>query len=62
MVRTEGGLSREVVKHLNHVEESVLESIAWSPDSPVWEALEEYMACKFIHGWIPESGRCFNVQ
>lgn len=49
VVRTEGGLSREVVKHLNHVEESVLESIAWSPDSPVWEALEEYMASNSTH-------------
>uniref|UniRef100_A0A3Q2QYB8 Retinoblastoma-like protein 2 n=1 Tax=Fundulus heteroclitus TaxID=8078 RepID=A0A3Q2QYB8_FUNHE len=38
-VRSEQGLFREVVKHLNQVEEQVLESLAWTSDSPVWQSL-----------------------
>nr|XP_039260464.1 retinoblastoma-like protein 1 [Styela clava] len=40
MIRAEEGLSREVVKHLNHIEEKILESMAWQSDSPLWEAIE----------------------
>uniref|UniRef100_A0A8D0CQ52 RB transcriptional corepressor like 2 n=1 Tax=Sander lucioperca TaxID=283035 RepID=A0A8D0CQ52_SANLU len=39
LVRSEQGLFREVVKHLNRVEEQVLESRAWTSDSPLWESL-----------------------
>ncbi|XP_069384499.1 retinoblastoma-like protein 2 isoform X2 [Paralichthys olivaceus] len=39
LVRSEQGLFREVVKHLNQVEEQVLESLVWSSDSPMWEIL-----------------------
>ncbi|CAJ1055794.1 retinoblastoma-like protein 2 isoform X1 [Xyrichtys novacula] len=39
LVRAEQGLFREVVKHLNQVEEQVLESLAWTSDSPLWESL-----------------------
>ncbi|KAM6937382.1 retinoblastoma-like protein 2 [Xenentodon cancila] len=39
LVRAEQGLSREVVKHLNQVEEQVLESLAWTSDSPLWQSL-----------------------
>lgn len=39
LVRSEQGLFREVVKHLNQVEEQVLESLAWTSGSPLWEAL-----------------------
>lgn len=39
LVRSEQGLFREVVKHLNQVEEQVLESLAWTSDSPLWETL-----------------------
>ncbi|XP_022617346.1 retinoblastoma-like protein 2 [Seriola dumerili] len=39
LVRSEQGLFREVVKHLNQVEEQVLESLAWTRDSPLWESL-----------------------
>ncbi|XP_076589284.1 retinoblastoma-like protein 2 isoform X1 [Chaetodon auriga] len=39
LVRSEQGLFREVVKHLNQVEEQVLESLAWTSDSPLWEGL-----------------------
>lgn len=40
IVREEDGLSRDVVKHLNHIEECILESLAWRNDSPVWEAIK----------------------
>uniref|UniRef100_A0A8C4QGK2 Retinoblastoma-like protein 1 n=1 Tax=Eptatretus burgeri TaxID=7764 RepID=A0A8C4QGK2_EPTBU len=40
VVRTEKGLPRDVVKHLNHVEEQVLERLAWHQDSPLWVALQ----------------------
>ncbi|XP_056137847.1 retinoblastoma-like protein 2 [Lampris incognitus] len=39
LVRAEQGLFREVVKHLNQVEEQVLESLAWTSNSPLWESL-----------------------
>uniref|UniRef100_A0A672ZQ64 Retinoblastoma-like protein 2 n=1 Tax=Sphaeramia orbicularis TaxID=375764 RepID=A0A672ZQ64_9TELE len=39
LVRSEQGLFREVVKHLNQVEEQVLESLAWTNNSPLWESL-----------------------
>uniref|UniRef100_A0A915D7Q7 Retinoblastoma-associated protein n=1 Tax=Ditylenchus dipsaci TaxID=166011 RepID=A0A915D7Q7_9BILA len=35
IVRAEPDLSREMVKHLNKVEERVLEELAWSMDSPL---------------------------
>ncbi|CAL1535669.1 unnamed protein product [Lymnaea stagnalis] len=41
IIRAEKGLSRDVVKHLNHIEESILESYAWKSDSPVWDAIKE---------------------
>ncbi|KAF7711357.1 retinoblastoma-like protein 1 [Silurus meridionalis] len=39
-IRSEEGLSRDMVKHLNVIEEQVLESLAWTKDSVLWEALE----------------------
>ncbi|KAI6241130.1 hypothetical protein M3Y99_00385500 [Aphelenchoides fujianensis] len=39
VVRAEPELSREMVKHLNHCEERVLEELAWAVDSPLWAAL-----------------------
>ncbi|XP_036391091.1 retinoblastoma-like protein 2 isoform X2 [Megalops cyprinoides] len=39
MVRAEEGLFREVVKHLNRVEEQVLESLAWKGGSPLWDSV-----------------------
>ncbi|XP_072526367.1 retinoblastoma-like protein 2 isoform X2 [Salminus brasiliensis] len=40
LVRAEEGLFREAVKHLNHVEEQVLESLAWKETSPLWESIK----------------------
>ncbi|KAJ0174200.1 hypothetical protein K1T71_010346 [Dendrolimus kikuchii] len=34
-------LSRDVIKHLNAVEEEVLESLVWTSDSPLWEQLNK---------------------
>ncbi|CAH1779421.1 unnamed protein product [Owenia fusiformis] len=41
LIRTEDGLSRDVVKHLNHVEETILESQAWKYGSTIWTAIKE---------------------
>uniref|UniRef100_A0A8C8H3P8 Retinoblastoma-like protein 1 n=1 Tax=Oncorhynchus tshawytscha TaxID=74940 RepID=A0A8C8H3P8_ONCTS len=40
-IRSEEGLSRDMVKHLNSIEEQVLECRAWTADSVLWEALEQ---------------------
>lgn len=40
LIRGESGLYRDVVKHLNHIEEQILESLAWKADSPLWEAIK----------------------
>ncbi|XP_022184839.2 retinoblastoma-like protein 1 [Nilaparvata lugens] len=39
IVRAEDQLSRDMVKHLNMVEEQILESLAWKNSSPLWEIL-----------------------
>ncbi|VDK27193.1 unnamed protein product, partial [Anisakis simplex] len=39
VIRAEPELSREMVKHLNRIEERVLEELAWSVDSPLWQTL-----------------------
>ncbi len=39
IIRTEDSLPRDVVKHLQRIEEQILESRAWSSGSPLWEAI-----------------------
>ncbi|CAJ0593524.1 unnamed protein product [Cylicocyclus nassatus] len=39
VIRNESRLTREMVRHLNHVEERVLEELAWTKDSALWTAL-----------------------
>ncbi|XP_072541051.1 retinoblastoma-like protein 1 isoform X2 [Salminus brasiliensis] len=39
-IRSEESLSRDMVKHLNTIEEQVLESRAWTKDSVLWETLQ----------------------
>uniref|UniRef100_A0A8C6YGS8 Retinoblastoma-like protein 2 n=1 Tax=Naja naja TaxID=35670 RepID=A0A8C6YGS8_NAJNA len=41
LIRAEDGLCREVVKHLNHIEEQILESLAWKMESPLWDRIKE---------------------
>lgn len=41
VIRAEEGLSRDVVKHLNLIEESILESHAWKNTSPLWDAIRD---------------------
>uniref|UniRef100_T1J484 Retinoblastoma-like protein 1 n=1 Tax=Strigamia maritima TaxID=126957 RepID=T1J484_STRMM len=41
LIRAEDGLSRDVVKHLNLIEEQILENLAWKNDSPLWEKIKE---------------------
>uniref|UniRef100_A0A8C0V3S5 RB transcriptional corepressor like 2 n=1 Tax=Cyanistes caeruleus TaxID=156563 RepID=A0A8C0V3S5_CYACU len=40
-IRAEDGLCREVVKHLNHIEEQILESMAWKQESVLWDRIRE---------------------
>ncbi|XP_074598493.1 retinoblastoma-like protein 1 isoform X2 [Brevipalpus obovatus] len=40
IIRDEDGLSRDIVKHLNNVEEQVLESMAWKSDSVLWDMIK----------------------
>lgn len=40
LIRSEEGLSRDMVKHLNSIEEQILESMAWTKDSALWDALQ----------------------
>uniref|UniRef100_A0A7M4F8D2 RB transcriptional corepressor like 1 n=1 Tax=Crocodylus porosus TaxID=8502 RepID=A0A7M4F8D2_CROPO len=40
LIRSEEGLSRDMVKHLNSIEEQILESLAWTQDSALWSALQ----------------------
>ncbi|KAM4619493.1 retinoblastoma-like protein 2 [Polymixia lowei] len=52
LVRAEQGLFREVVKHLNQVEEQVLETLAWTSSSPLWDSLrgakDQVPACQEV--------------
>ncbi|XP_042908450.1 retinoblastoma-like protein 1 [Parasteatoda tepidariorum] len=41
LIRAEDGLSRDVVKHLNHIEEQILESLAWKSESALWDAIQD---------------------
>ncbi|CAI4229870.1 unnamed protein product [Auanema sp. JU1783] len=45
IIRAEPGLSRNMVKHLNRKEEEVLEELAWSNDSPIWNAIRRRRDC-----------------
>ncbi|NXI20925.1 RBL1 protein, partial [Sterrhoptilus dennistouni] len=40
LIRSEEGLSRDMVKHLNSIEEQILECLAWTRNSALWNALE----------------------
>ncbi|XP_075044974.1 retinoblastoma-like protein 2 [Mixophyes fleayi] len=41
LIKAEDGLCREVVKHLNQIEEQILESMAWTHDSPLWDKIKD---------------------
>lgn len=40
-IRAEDGLYREVVKHLNEIEEQILDHLAWKPESPLWDRIRD---------------------
>ena len=40
VIRDEDGLTREIVKHLNSVEERILECLAWKSNSPLWDNIK----------------------
>ncbi|XP_004585849.2 retinoblastoma-like protein 1 isoform X1 [Ochotona princeps] len=67
VIRSEDGLSRDMVKHLNSIEEQILESLAWGQSSALWEALKasanRVPTCEeviFPNNF--ETGNCGNVQ
>uniref|UniRef100_F6WPF5 Retinoblastoma-like protein 1 n=1 Tax=Ciona intestinalis TaxID=7719 RepID=F6WPF5_CIOIN len=39
VIRAEDGLWGPCIKHLNHIEEQILESLAWKSDSTLWQVL-----------------------
>lgn len=41
VVRTENQLSRDMVKHLNMLEEKILETMSWENGSPLWKTIDE---------------------
>ncbi|XP_075693649.1 retinoblastoma-like protein 2 isoform X2 [Rhinoderma darwinii] len=41
VIKAEDGLCREVVKHLNQIEEQILESMAWTHNSPLWDKIRD---------------------
>ncbi|XP_030757073.1 retinoblastoma-like protein 1 [Sitophilus oryzae] len=41
IVRCKDNLFRDLIKHLNRIEETVIESLAWASDSPIWQAIEK---------------------
>ncbi|CAG9762062.1 unnamed protein product [Ceutorhynchus assimilis] len=41
IVRTKDNLFRELIKHLNRIEETVIESLMWKSNSPIWDAIEK---------------------
>ncbi|XP_075676527.1 retinoblastoma-like protein 1 [Dermatophagoides pteronyssinus] len=41
IIREELGLSRDIVKHLNTIEEQILDCLAWTKDSPLWVLLSK---------------------
>ncbi|KAM5296819.1 retinoblastoma-like protein 2 isoform 1-T4 [Glossophaga mutica] len=40
-IRAEEGLSREVVKHLNQIEEQILDHLVWKSESPLWDRIRD---------------------
>ncbi|XP_067928982.1 retinoblastoma-like protein 1 [Watersipora subatra] len=37
LIRAEENFSRDIIKHLNRIEESILDCLAWKSDSPLWD-------------------------
>lgn len=60
LIRSEEGLSRDMVKHLNSIEEQILESLAWTRNSALWSALEasenKVPTCEEVCDLIPVRG------
>ncbi|CAH2042268.1 unnamed protein product, partial [Iphiclides podalirius] len=48
-------LSRDVIKHLNAVEEEVLESLVWTSESPLWDQLSKTPVPASTEVYVQES-------
>ncbi|CAH2089413.1 unnamed protein product [Euphydryas editha] len=51
-------LSRDVIKHLNAVEEQVLESLVWTSDSPLWDQLTKTPVPAATEVYVQDSPNC----
>ncbi|XP_018323439.1 retinoblastoma-like protein 1 isoform X2 [Agrilus planipennis] len=41
IVRSQDQMPRDAVKHLNMVEQTIIESLIWKSESPIWEAIKK---------------------
>ncbi|CEF65748.1 Retinoblastoma family protein [Strongyloides ratti] len=41
VIKANDHLAREFVKHLNIIEEKILEELAWTKDSPIWKVVDD---------------------
>ncbi|KAL1497569.1 hypothetical protein ABEB36_008505 [Hypothenemus hampei] len=41
IVRTKDNFFRDLIKHLNRIEETIMESLVWRSNSPIWDAIEK---------------------
>ena len=53
IIRTEDHLARDVVKHLQRIEEQILEARAWTSSSPLWPAIERGQVVPVVHSVLP---------
>ena len=53
IIRHEEGLARDVVKHLQRIEEQILECRAWASTSPLWEAIRFLPTYQSCGSWPP---------
>ena len=64
IIRAEEWLPREIVKHLQSIEEQILESRAWTSTSPLWDAIERDP--NGVPGWedvsLPNAGGLYNLN
>lgn len=59
VLRAEEGLLPAVVKHLTHIEEQVLESLAWRRDSPLWDQIRAAKGQGQLPAYHQVSGQWF---
>lgn len=59
VLRAEEGLLPAVVRRLMHIEEQVLESLAWRRDSPLWDQIRAAKGQGQLPAYHQVSGQWF---